>query len=105
MQPVSYLELFFAQNGRCFYCGGLMSSFRSNSPTTIGWTVDHFYPKSRGYTKHNNKVLCHFWCNSEKGDRMPTDEEWERFDALIGRIQARRERIKKAEIRRKKKED
>jgi hypothetical protein len=50
-------------------------------------------------------VLCHFWCNSEKGDRMPTDEEWERFDALIGRIQARRERIKKAEIRRKKKED
>ena len=58
---------FLAQQGKCFY-----------ETDPMGWTRDHFYPKSKyrslsGTTE--NVVLSCKPCNSKKASRRPTEKE------------------------------
>jgi 5-methylcytosine-specific restriction endonuclease McrA len=60
--------LFEAQEGLCGCCGGEMPS--------TALSFDHVVPLNRlGPDTLDNILLAHPWCNSEKGDRLPTEEE------------------------------
>ena len=95
MTKPSYMELYAAQEARCFYCGKLMGPSRSDTPHRMGWTVDHFVPKTRGGRSLNkNMVLCHSVCNGAKSNRWPTGAEMKRFNALYKKIKSTRERVR-----------
>ena len=53
-----------------------------------GYTIDHLFPRSKGYGKGGNSVLACRRCNEKKGDRYPTLAEivqaWELY-ARMGR--------------------
>ena len=94
MVKEKYAELYGAQGGNCFYCGEPMLSARSDSICHMGWTTDHFIPKTRGgKSLNNNTVLCHTICNMRKGGRYPTRKEIARFNRLYARLKRRRKRI------------
>lgn len=38
-------------------------------------TVDHVWPLFVRNENYGNIFLCHYECNQEKGDRLPTDDE------------------------------
>ena len=40
-----------------------------------GYTIDHLFPRSLGFTLSGNAVLACRKCNERKGDRPPTPEE------------------------------
>lgn len=40
-------------------------------------TVDHVYPLYMCMENSGNLLLCHYHCNQEKGDRLPTEFEIE----------------------------
>ena len=65
----TYLKkLFIAQNRKCYLCGGKMSMKESS--------IDHVIPRSKGgKNTRRNLLLTHVFCNNEKSDRLPTDEE------------------------------
>jgi 5-methylcytosine-specific restriction endonuclease McrA len=95
---VSNLELFLMQEGRCFYCGEIMSHVRAHKTykkklkkINMGWTVDHFKPKCHGNGLLQNKVLCHSHCNSDKAAKYPGYKENARFHELYKRIKERHE--------------
>jgi 5-methylcytosine-specific restriction endonuclease McrA len=63
-------DLFEKQGRKCFYCKDSMEEHN--------FTVDHFLPKSEGFTIRNNIVICCKKCNQAKGNYFPTDEQcWE----------------------------
>lgn len=68
-------QLVMAQGGRCFYCNEPFSKRR-------GPTRDHLFPRYMGCGLQGNKVAAHSKCNTSKGHRMPTEDEYERAIAL-----------------------
>lgn len=40
-----------------------------------GYTIDHLFPKSMGYSKNGNSVLACRRCNELKGNSLPTKEQ------------------------------
>lgn len=70
--------LYSNQKCKCFYCGKYMK-FYSYIPTKPerfdGYTIDHLFPRSLGFTLSGNAVLACRKCNERKGDRPPTPEE------------------------------
>jgi 5-methylcytosine-specific restriction endonuclease McrA len=73
-----------AQQERCFYCSiHINISETSGSPHLQEATIDHFIPLSRrGARGWSNRVLSCKPCNGRKGNRLPTPEETERWNAL-----------------------
>ncbi|MGA1855231.1 HNH endonuclease [Azospirillum sp. 11R-A] len=62
------------QGGRCFFCDGSVGAKS---------TFDHLIPQAYGgIDDPANVVLAHRRCNQRKDDRLPTDEELDRFFAL-----------------------
>ena len=70
------LYLYFAQLGKCMYCG---KPIALDSLFTQDYDVDHIWPQA--YVKddsiHNNKVLVHKTENGTKGDKYPLPPEWQ----------------------------
>lgn len=91
MNKIEILEIFLAQNGKCFYCG-LAMAITKNSPASF--TKDHVKPRCKGNKLNGNTVLCHSLCNGLKGQREPTTEEKARFKALYSKINKRKKEIK-----------
>lgn len=67
-------------------------------------TIDHVWPLQDGSDNYGNIFLCHYDCNQEKGDRLPTDFEIEMldkinqrlgYDPLTGRYQCRQTLVSK----------
>lgn len=69
-------QLFHAQKGVCFICGGEkgeMEWARPSLPASLQPTIDHVIPKAlRGYDGPGNILCAHSGCNNDKGDRWPT---------------------------------
>lgn len=77
-------KLYHRQGGKCFYCSQPIQlvpwSHQGNKP--LGYTKDHFFAKSKGFTLKGNMVLACYPCNTEKDARPPTDEEIKKFELL-----------------------
>ncbi len=58
-------RMFFAQKGRCYYCGTLMTL---GGNTRHGAINEHRIPLSRGGAHYRNLVLACGRCDSLKGD-------------------------------------
>jgi 5-methylcytosine-specific restriction endonuclease McrA len=73
--PASLLYAY--QNARCFYCGKYIKYFvhRGGNKNDEGYTIDHLFPRSKGFRKAGNIVLACRRCNEMKGNRMPTIKE------------------------------
>lgn len=75
---VPLTQLYAYQNARCFYCNCYMK-FHTYHPENVdrqyGFTIDHLFPRSMGYTKVGNSVLSCRHCNEKKGNRIPTTKE------------------------------
>lgn len=69
-----YKTLRILQSKKCFYCERELRHGNTS--------VDHFIPKSYGYTKIGNVVLCCKKCNRRKADKIPSMEQILRFIAL-----------------------
>lgn len=63
-------ELFELQGFCCYLCSRSMSD-RSFQGSNGEPSVDHVYPKVKGYTRNKNKLLAHKGCNMRKGERPP----------------------------------
>lgn len=61
----SNLKKYKVQDHKCFYCNEHMKLEEA--------TMDHFFPKSKGFTLLNNKVLACVGCNEGKMDLIPDD--------------------------------
>lgn len=85
-------ELLIAQEGKCFYCNRPMDSI-AYPQSQRGFTVDHFYPKSKGNGLAKNKVYAHHHCNRKKDSRNPNKRELEKFNNLRKKIKKRRSKI------------
>lgn len=74
------LHLYLRQNKKCFYCGCEIKKYgtKKGGDKKI-YTKDHFFPRSKGNYLKNNKVLSCHECNSNKGDRNPTQDEIKRY--------------------------
>lgn len=70
-QSFTYLRLYKAQKGRCFYCGCGMTKESWREDNKQGFTRDHFMPYSKGHTLVGNVVLACAKCNREKSDIQP----------------------------------
>lgn len=73
--PTSLLYAY--QNARCFYCNKYMvyAAHRGGHMNEGGYTIDHLFPRSKGFRKAGNCVLSCRRCNEIKGNRMPTLKE------------------------------
>ena len=56
-----------AQDHKCPICGDKLKA------TDI--TIDHVWPLNIKNENYGNLFLCHYACNQEKADRLPTEEE------------------------------
>ena len=99
MKKINLIEIFLAQRGLCFYCFEPLEWSTGNYK--ISYTKDHFYPKSKGFKQRENIVLAHEYCNGQKGNRKPTEDERVRFEELYRKIKERRKELKKMNKRRK----
>lgn len=65
------LYLYFAQLGKCMYCGKPIDDLSQCD-------IDHIWPRSRvkDDSVHNNKVLVHKSENGKKSDQYPIPGEW-----------------------------
>lgn len=86
------VELLIAQEGKCFYCNRPMDSI-GYPKSKRGFTVDHFYPKSKGNGLSGNKVYAHFHCNKRKDSRTPSKVEVDKFKRIRNKIIERRKKI------------
>ena len=81
-------DIFLAQGGKCFYCGKFMKAFPG--PSHGGYTVDHFYPKSKiknsDISVRENKVLSCQPCNTKKGSKLPTRVQRQKHRRLYNLI-------------------
>ena len=59
---------FIAQRGICPLCGHMMGGAQKKMQRR-SW--DHVWPRAKGYTKKQNKILVHEECNGKKADRHP----------------------------------
>lgn len=77
-------KLFYAQNGKCFYCRKPMVLVGHCSKDVLPdkVTVDHVVPRAKGGGNEDNTVAAHHDCNVAKGDREPTVEEIKRMEDL-----------------------
>lgn len=70
--------LYQAQNASCFYCGLYMTpqqhgnKSKTKCDRSSGYTYDHLFPRSLGFSLRANKVLACNHCNQAKGSNMPT---------------------------------
>lgn len=64
--------LYAIQSGRCAYCGRYMFFRAHRHPGDNGYTVDHFFPHSKGFGKSGNAVLACRKCNELKENRLPS---------------------------------
>src|ERR1700724_2334185 len=73
-----------AQQERCFHCRiQLNVSKTTGIPHPQDATIDHFIPLSRGGARGwPNRILFCKPCNGRKGNRLPTPEEMQRWNAL-----------------------
>lgn len=78
-------RIYMTQGCRCFYCGTKINR-RGRKPTNpMGWTRDHFFPRSAGFTLlTGGKVLCCEPCNQRKANRFPTPDEIAKFADTFG---------------------
>ena len=90
-------EWLIAQDGKCFYCEKPMDSV-AHPDSPRGYTIDHFYPKCKGNGLMGNKVLAHYHCNKEKGNRDPTEREIRKFNRIVKKIGKRRKRVRKFKL-------
>ncbi len=68
MPVFTYVKLYQAQQGRCFYCNTRMTMLpATNDPNDIGYTRDHFLPWVNGHTLANNVVMACKACNNTNG--------------------------------------
>lgn len=76
---VAASKIFVAQNGRCFYCNRYLNLKHYSKQFNLGWTKDHFIPKSliskKKWKIRYNTVLAHKHCNEAKANRFPTKQE------------------------------
>jgi CRISPR/Cas system Type II protein with McrA/HNH and RuvC-like nuclease domain len=63
--------LYAIQNGRCGYCGKYMLFRPHRRPGDQGYTVDHFFPHSKGFIRAGNCLLACRKCNEMKGNLIP----------------------------------
>ena len=70
--------IYSTQNCKCFYCNKFLQ-FKKYHPRIEdkqdGYTIDHLFPRSLGFTLYGNAVIACRRCNEKKGDRPPTPEE------------------------------
>lgn len=65
----------------CFWCGAPFAYRGVWSPT-----VEHFIPRKHGgRDNHSNIVVAHQWCNSNRGHRMPSEQDMRRFIGIKGK--------------------
>lgn len=67
-----------AQDHTCPVCG--------ESLTSKEVTIDHVWPINQSGINYGNIFLCHFACNQEKGDRLPTATEIAWLDKVNTRL-------------------
>lgn len=79
--------LYSHQGCRCFYCNKYIA-YAAHTKKDNGHSIDHLFPRSRGFGRGGNSVLACRKCNEKKGDRWPTVKEickaWELY-ARMGR--------------------
>ena len=81
--------LLHLQGGRCFYCDVEMST--TGADILRMDTFDEVMPRSRGGRREmTNTVLACMACNMAKGNRLPTNDEMQRFKSLLSRDPAYR---------------
>ena len=69
------------QDRKCFYCRESLNG--DESP-------DHFIPRTRGgRDAWTNLVIAHRRCNLDKGERLPTCAEFEKFREVTGHMPPR----------------
>jgi 5-methylcytosine-specific restriction endonuclease McrA len=70
------LELFWANRGRCHYCGRGCILKPDSACDPLRATVDHLLPVARGGTNAwaNLRLAC-FSCNTAKADKLPERQE------------------------------
>lgn len=75
-KPIGENYLYSFQKCRCFYCDKFMdfSKFHKDKRPN-GYTVDHVFPNSLGFTRAGNIVLACRKCNEVKANRLPTHDE------------------------------
>lgn len=81
--------LYSYQKCRCFFCNKFMpfKAFNPEKPDRKdGYTVDHLFPRSLGFTKSGNSVLACRKCNEKKANRNPSLTEivkaWEIYQKM-----------------------
>ena len=72
-----------AANNICAICGQPVDK-RLKYPHPMSATVDHIIPISKGGhpTDIDNLQLAHFYCNRQKGDKMPGEQNNKKPDAV-----------------------
>ena len=86
---VSLTQLYAYQHARCFYCNKYLKfhPYHPENPDRFdGYTIDHLFPRSLGFSKTGNSVLACRSCNEKKSDRLPTNQEmvraWEIYQKM-----------------------
>jgi len=75
--------LLAAQNHICFYCDASLQLLPKNGSKKEKATRDHFVPRFVGGSNSwTNYVFACEECNTKKGNRLPTREEWKQFAEL-----------------------
>ncbi|MGI9491488.1 MAG: HNH endonuclease [Geminicoccaceae bacterium] len=78
--PKTRTKLFYAQNGKCFYCREpMLMDHKKGDMKKRTVSLDHVVPQMMGGKKPNNSVAAHRQCNADKGTRMPTEDELKRL--------------------------
>ena len=80
-------RLYDQQKGLCFICDEPMHPepyVKFTNPH--GWNLDHLTPRALGGVDRTaNIVLTHVKCNSRKGHRHPTREEFRKYRKIFQR--------------------
>lgn len=81
--------LYAYQNARCFYCNKYIEyiAHSGGAKEEKGYTIDHLFPRSKGFRKAGNSVLACRRCNEIKGNRWPTVKEITKASELYTMMQ------------------
>lgn len=71
--PISLLYGY--QKCRCFYCDEFIEYASHCKKIPNGYTIDHVFPNSWGFTKAGNIVLACRDCNERKESSIPTQAQ------------------------------